>query len=893
MCIKKIVYTRGESMGSNKERLYDYMQQVTSKSNTDFKGFTTLQLAEALQMQRTNLSALLNVLVQENKVEKINGRPVYYRLLEKTNRNEETTCFNRLIGYQTTLKNAIQLAKAAILYPDEPLVTLISGQRGVGKSYFASLMAEYAKSQNIIHENAPYVKFNCSYYENQEELIVQLFGKNQNDSDCALYRAMNGVLFIDHIECLSANAKNRLFSLIENKHIMKCPIIICAINADNTQIRDESLISKFPVTIYLPSFEQRSLGERLQLVHKFFADEAMKMKKEIKINSELLRCFLLYYCEGNIKQLKSDIRIGCANAYVRIIQNQDDIIYVYMYDCPNYVRKGFLFYKDYRDEIESLIPHNYAYTFGKGEVKTSEGYQDPQENTLYDTIEKKARQLRERGVEEEDISTVISADVEVEISHYTKRFDSSDVNRDSLAKIVSKPIIEAVDILIRTASERLNRVYSSSTFSGLCLYVSNLTQRSGRPQQLSSEKIMEIINDHKEEYTLCLQFSEWIEKEYNGIEVRIDDVIMMTMFLCQRNVTTNKRKPVLLIAMHGRVASSIANVINAFVKTNKAYSYDLLLDKDMNEAYEELKQTCRQIDQGAGILLMYDMGSIKKMIESIAIETGIHIKLVELPSTLIALDAMFRLTETEDVSEAYYNIVNNKYSLIGSIPDTYDRNAKSTSKVIVTLCMTGKGGALQMKQYLENNVVFDSNTTIIPLAVSDKDILFESINQIMEKSTIQCLVGTYDPKLHGIPFISVASLFETPVEKLPMLLTLQRDESVSDIDYNQIYEYFSEQLINVDIKKLKRHLRPAVIKIKHLVNDTTPELEVGLFVHIACSIGRMINHEPMPIHVKKDQILNKNKTLYNDLKDILAPMEKAMKIKFSDDELAIIIEIIK
>ena len=290
---------------------------------------------------------------------------------------------------------------------------------------------------------------------------------------------------------------------------------------------------------------------------------------------------------------------------------------------------------------------------------------------------------------------------------------------------------------------------------------------------------------------------------------------------------------------------------------------------------------------------MYDMGSIKKMIESIAIETGIHIKLVELPSTLIALDAMFRLTETEDVSEAYYNIVNNKYSLIGSIQDTYDRNAKSTSKVIVTLCMTGKGGALQMQQYLENNVVFDSNTTIIPLAVSDKDILFESINQIMEKSTIQCLVGTYDPKLHGIPFISVASLFETPVEKLPMLLTLQRDESVSDIDYNQIYEYFSEQLINVDIKKLKRHLRPAVIKIKHLVNDTTPELEVGLFVHIACSIGRMINHEPMPIHVKKDQILNKNKTLYNDLKDILAPMEKAMKIKFSDDELAIIIEIIK
>jgi len=57
-------------MKSNKERLYYYMQEFTSKSNSDFKGFTTQQLADALEMQRTNLSSLLNVLVQEKKVEK-------------------------------------------------------------------------------------------------------------------------------------------------------------------------------------------------------------------------------------------------------------------------------------------------------------------------------------------------------------------------------------------------------------------------------------------------------------------------------------------------------------------------------------------------------------------------------------------------------------------------------------------------------------------------------------------------------------------------------------------------------------------------------------------------------------------------------------------------------
>lgn len=880
-------------MKSNKERLYYYMQDYTSKSNNDFLGFTTQQLADALEMQRTNLSALLNILVKENKVEKINGRPVYYRLTEKIYQNEENSCFNQLVGHKSTLKNAIQLAKAAILYPEEPLVTLISGKRGVGKSYFASLMFEFAKSQNIVHSSAPYIKLNCKYYEKQEdELIHQLFGHYDNDPDSVLSKAMNGCVFIDHIECLTAKAKNLLFGLIENKNYKKRPIIICAINQDSNQFADEVLLSKFPVVINLPSIDQRKLEERLQFVQSFFTDEAIKMKKDIKINSELLRCFLLYYCEGNIKQLKSDIRMGCANAYVRVFQNNDDTLYVYLNDCPNYIRKGFLFYKDHRDEVETLIPHNYAYTFTRDKVKASETYKKENTNTLYDSIERKVHQLRERGVEEEDISTVISADLEMEINTYKKKFESNDINKESLSKIIDKQVIDITDRIIREATSIFNRVYSSSTFSGLCIYISNMLQHKNRPRQLTNDKIMEVINEHKDEYALCVRFAGLIESTYN-YEVPIDDIVMMTMFLTQHNDKTRKRKPVLLIAMHGRVASAMSNVINSLIKTSNSYSYDLLLDKDMNEAYEELKQTCKQIDQGGGILLLYDMGSIKKMVDSISLETGINIKAIELPSTLIALDSMLRLNEITDLNDAYTNILNNKYSLIGTLQDNYDRNAKVTNKVIITLCMTGKGTAIQMKNYLENNVVFDEQTSIIPLAVSDKNVLFDCINQIMEKSTIQCLIGTYDPKMYGIPFISIASLFETPVEKLPMLLALERDVTISDIDYDQMYEYFNEQLENVDINKLKRHLRPAVIKIKHLINDTSPELEVGLFVHIACSIGRMVNHEPMPINVKKDQILNRNKTLYNDLKDILVPMEKALNIQFSDDEIAIIIEIIK
>ena len=43
---------------------------------------------------------------------------------------------------------------------------------------------------------------------------------------------------------------------------------------------------------------------------------------------------LLYRCENNVKQLKSDIKIGCANAYVREFNEDTDELYIYMNDMP-------------------------------------------------------------------------------------------------------------------------------------------------------------------------------------------------------------------------------------------------------------------------------------------------------------------------------------------------------------------------------------------------------------------------------------------------------------------------------------------------------------------------------------------------------------------------------
>ena len=69
-------------MKLSKDIVLEYMQEETKRHPGDSL-FTTQELSEALQMQRSNLSKLLNELVKEQRIEKSGGRPVYYSLMKK------------------------------------------------------------------------------------------------------------------------------------------------------------------------------------------------------------------------------------------------------------------------------------------------------------------------------------------------------------------------------------------------------------------------------------------------------------------------------------------------------------------------------------------------------------------------------------------------------------------------------------------------------------------------------------------------------------------------------------------------------------------------------------------------------------------------------------------
>lgn len=870
---------------------------ITTVPDKRETGATTQEIAEKMQMQRSNISTLLNELVQEGKLEKLSGRPVCYRPCNLPHTvQKETSCFKVLAGCEGCLKPMIQLAKAAILYPEHSLNTLIVGAAGVGKTTFAYLMYQFAQENDVIAQQAPFERFSCHLSEGQEKEVGQrLFGP-----DGAMQHAAGGMLFIDSVDNLSSSLRERLLDMIDSdgQELQKV-VLICSASEKARPVILDSLTAHFSARVELPSLQAHSIAERFALVRQFLTDEAVRMKRGIRVNAELLHSLCLYRCENNIKQLRNDIRLGCANAYVHAFNSAEKELILYLNDFPSGVSHGLLYYKKYRDELEAQIPQEYVYTFSEDTMRKENlretslpeiGHQ-MLNASVYDTIDRKAEELRGRGIGDEDIGHIINAELEYDMKQFANRITQSKVSRESLCKVMDRRIVDMVDAMLKEAAARFNKVYPETTFYGLCLHLSSTIERGASSRHnLSNERILDVVEKCREEYALCMRFASAIEQEFD-IRLSIDEAVFMTMFLCDPSLyRKSENGPVVLVAMHGdSTASSMVDVVNSLAGCGNAYAYDMPLDKDMQQAYDELKAAVQELNRGQGILLVYDMGSLRTMAEIITKETGVPIRTVALPGTLIAVDCARKANSCSSLDELQEGAMESCRDFYTQIAEPSGRAHRS--KVIITLCMTGEGGAVQMKHFLEKNAAMN-DTDIIPLAVDDRKALLTEINHLKENHEIVCVVGTYDPGLYNIPFISVVQLFETPVDKLDILLTMPEEERTK-VNYEMIYAYLAEQMPGFDVKKLRRCLPKAMAQLKKAVQGLTQDQELGLFLHISCAVERIRKGENMPEKTNRQAIISRNKRLYNDLHDILWGVEDTFGIQFSDDELAYIIGIVK
>lgn len=882
-------------MKSNKQLVLEILRQCAGDGEA---GVATQYLSKRLGIQRTNLSAILNELVREGIVVKNSGRPVLYRMAERQERKGDESCFSELVGCDGSLRRVIQLAKAAMLYPQHSLHCLLLGPEGSGKSCFARMLHRFSVESGRLEPDGPFVKLNCAHFaDSPKRLTEELFEGVQGKPSC-LEQAEDGILFIDHEELLLPEARSALFALVENNGRVwqgkKCNLrttVVCAVDEMETESNLEYFRNCFSVTITLPALEERPLEERFQLIRRFFMKEAAKSNHEISVANEILVALLLYRCPRQIKQLEHDIRIACANAYVRGIKADQKEISLAMSDFPNEVRSGLLEYKRRRGELKDVIKENVRYVFSENDdVHTKEETHRPEGLSIYEWIEERTRELKERGIAWEDIHTIIGIDLENEFKSYNDSLVKKVADREQLSRLVNPRLMELATEFMEQASREFRRVYPVSVFYGLCLHLNAVIYEKEKRRKLPADRIMEMIGRYKEEYGLAVKFAGRLEKEF-PVQLSIDEAVFLAMYICDRGSTAETAsRPVLFIAMHGEhVASSMAQVIQALSGTKVGY-YDMPLNQSAREAYPALKQRIMEWNQGAGILALYDMGSMRQMFEMICAETKIPIRAIALPFTALALDCCRKVMLEPNLDSAYASLLERYHTLPMLRDDAY--YCFRSGNVVITLCMSGEGGAVQIKRYLEKKVHWN-RTSIIPLAITDREQLLTEINRIHEKHHILCTIGAIDPQLMEIPFVPVTKVLECAPEKLKSLLNAEEHEEDSE-EADRVIMELAEGLQYFGPAQVKRWIPSLVTEIEAAFGSPlSMEKRVGLSVHLACGINRMIGGEETPENIHKAELLRDHVQFYRRLKACMVPLEAEFDIHVDDNEYAHILYILK
>lgn len=873
-------------MKTVKEIVYEFIQQeIYSKSKS---GVETKTIAESLKLHRSNVSALLNELVKEGKLTKTTTRPVYYKLPEQIHKSAEKSCFTELVGYNGSLRNAIQLAKAAILYPRSSLNVLLSSKTGCGTTYFASLMFQFAQESDILSKDAAYVKIDCRHYsKNVSVLSDELFGTQDNLNNSCFVRAQGGMLFIDNVDLLDAKQQSRLFGFLDSGRIysedksnsIECNdlfLVLACSPQSNLQIN-----RMIPVTIELPELKDRSMKERFDLINHFFKVEASNSDRCIEVTTESIKALLLSDFVYNVKGLELDIKASCANAYVRVVNEAEQDICVCVNDFKGQIKKSLLKLKSCDTEIDVLIGNRESIIYDKN--TNNEGYYDSHLVVdMYSEIKKQYDELVNLGINDRGIENVMNTHVRnlLKKYRYYNGFDDSN-NLDQLSKIVDKKVIDVVTNFFNTGKKGLGIKLKSNAFYGLCLHINSLLTLKFNHQRVDNDQIVKIIQDYPQEYAISVQLATVLKEQIN-LDLPIHEIALIAMFLIETDENNDDGHPVLLYIMHGNeTASSLKDVTNSLTHCNNAYSYNMALEVGTRQAMEEIKALIKKIDCGKGVIVIYDMGSIKTMLETIAEEIDTKIRYINIPITLIGIDVARKCSMESDIDYVYH--------MANLEINNMRKNEEKRHGVIITLCHTGEGGAMQLKLYIDQYSKLGMKT--IALSISARDELLKEILALKKTYRIHAFVGTYDPKLLGIPFIPIKKIFENSKEYIDRILMFEPLNS-SSFNYNDVYLYLEEQFKYVSISKLKTIL-PNIIDEFSMYYSLNEDQKVGLFMHLACLMERLLQGKSASNNPEKNKIISLFEEDYQVIVKILKTLEKTFKVIIDDNEIATIIMIIK
>ncbi|MBZ7832568.1 transcriptional regulator DagR [Raoultella planticola] len=902
--------------------------------------FTAEQIGFNLGLARNSVSKDLNQLWSDGLVIKTRGRPVFFlhrqatqALLDRPLTESEREIgaisdllpdrdlppvsdpFTLLIGHDRSLRDAVEKGKAAVLYP-HGLHVLLTGPSGVGKTFFAELMHRYA-CEHTDDSPPPLVYFNCAEYANNPELLSShLFGHRQGaftgatESKTGLIeQADGGYLLLDEVHRLPYEGQEKLFSLLDKGEYRPLGAsgparsitvrLICA----TTEPVSSSLLRTFQrriqVAIDLPGIRQRSLEEQLELIIGFLQRESRKIERSVSIDKTLLQWLLNKPLEGNIGQLKSDIQFLCAQAWASGMAAQHDVLLLDGKLADGATNPT----QEQRMLVDALfngkpllsidartLPQLKSPPGGDGGIEESD--------LFYSFLTREYVNLRNSNVPPAETLAILK-------NKLSSIFEYGLYIRDSGTRSprYGDQIEERVALLISYVEQILGFSLPENLVNPLrkhLLALIGYVQRGLIPQLYSSSLILDRCKDEYENATqLCRKINDLL-----NIQCPATEVVWLCLFLkeCRhyrQRISASPDCGVILIAHGATTATSMAQYVNRVLERELFCAIDMPFEQSVHDTLDALIRLM-QARRWQRLILIVDIGSLVHFGSTISKLFQIDVLLmpdITLTSLLeIGLDLSY---ETSDLPRLAA-LMQEK----GIPSQLCTPQQENVGKVLVISCITGMGTAEKIKTVLEESFgeLMSQDTRMVILDYNEVRSPERVQQAISAHERLAGIVGTFQPGLPDIPFISLEELFsEQGPELVLSLLTPDLSSAERRLEMERSASRFisaltMESIINhISVLNPQRILKEmeGVLSQLRATLAIAPSRQVTLrfLIHCCCMVERIvINRKPlqMALEMKPDMDTH----AFSVIKSAFHPVEEAYAIRLSDAEYIYIYELL-
>ena len=705
---------------------------------------------------RENVSRVLNQLVREGRLKKSDGRPVQYQLaevelqspkLENTERtdkkksHEAIDIFSQLIGYDGSIKKQVKQAVASIMYPPNGLHTILYGPTGIGKTTFAGKMYEFAIESGKMSKETPFVVFNCADYSGNNQLLMShLFGHVKGAFTGAdnlkvglVQQANGGILFLDEVHRLPPEGQEMLFSIIdtgeyrrlgESSNTNQTNVLLIAATTENLQ---ENILTTFmrriPAVIEFEPLTEKPISERMEFIHNFFEMESKKIQSPIQVSREVIKLLLTYDCPGNIGQLQNDIQIICANAFVdHILEESSQMMKVKLSHISNKYLEFLSTYSENRSDIMQYFENiNQVFVYQPDQNTASSLHSLTKNNSndnFYALLEKKSKEFFLKGLTSFEIRKNFDEQIQIFFDVSGKKQQNDDL--DAVLKIVSSRTFNHVKEILDEVSEEFDFTYNQNILYGLSLHVETLITRLSNkvepPMMAKQKKIQD------EELTkIAGLIREKLELRFE-LEFPEQETTLIALLLSTVSTIGEQKQIGILVLMHGEMAATdLANTANQLLGVQHAVGINMPLTEDVSQTLELVSKQITKLDQGKGVCVLADMGSLVHFGEIISENVEIEIRTIPMVSTPMVIEATRKALLPEiDLNQLVESVIEES-NLIG---DNYDWKKE---KAIKSRNLEVKDE--QLINVLENTVTFLNIQLIFP-------ILCEKIHDLAEKFSL-------------------------------------------------------------------------------------------------------------------------------------------------------------